>query len=180
MQYGYVEQAVANVKAALGTKQLPKPDAGLADVKVAAEKAIAVAKEVVDLTVGAQKRVVPELWLGGKGRKVPSPYLRRLESSPPTAGCPDAAEREGRLWIRHAEKTASPYLRFDRSAVTMIPRPAGERRWTMGPICLGGGQPWRGAVTHRPSTQCARYQPIACLKIIMLASSPLLPGSFQS
>ena len=121
-----------------------------------------------------------QTWRDGRGRKVPSPYLRRLESSPPTAGCPDAAEREGRLWIRHAEKTASPYLRFDRSAVTMIPRPAGERRWTMGPICLGGGQPWRGAVTHRPSTQCDRYQPIACLKIIMLASSPLLPGSFQS
>ena len=57
MQYGYVEQAVANVKATLGTRQLPKPDAVLAEVKVAAEKAIAVAKEVVDLTVAAQKRV---------------------------------------------------------------------------------------------------------------------------
>ena len=57
VQYGYVEQAVADVKAALGTKQLPKPDAALADLKAAAEKAIAVAKEVVDLTVGAQKRV---------------------------------------------------------------------------------------------------------------------------
>ena len=120
-----------------------------------------------------------QTWRNGRGRKIPSPYLRRLESSPPTAGCPDAAEREGRLWIRHAEKTASPYLRFDRSAVTMIPRPAGERRWTMGPICLGGGQPWRGAVTHRPSTQCARYQPIACLEIIMPVSSSLLPGSFR-
>jgi hypothetical protein len=56
-QYGYVEQVVANAKAALGTKQLPKPEAVLADVKAASEKAIAVAKEVVDLTVGAQKRV---------------------------------------------------------------------------------------------------------------------------
>ena len=83
MQYGYVEQAVANVKAALGTKQLPKPDAGLADVKVAAEKAIAVAKEVVDLTVGAQKRVVPELWLEGKGRKVPSRPVVRSSSAVP-------------------------------------------------------------------------------------------------
>ena len=46
---------------------------------------------------------------------------------------PDTAEREGRLWIRHAEKTASPYLRFDQWAVTMIPLPAGKRRWTMGP-----------------------------------------------
>ena len=57
VQYGYVEQAVADMKAALGTKQLPKPDAALADLKVAAEKAVAVAKEVVELTVGAQKRV---------------------------------------------------------------------------------------------------------------------------
>jgi len=57
VQYGYVEQAVANVKAVLGSKQLPKPEAAMADVKAAAEKAIAVSKEVVDLTVGAQKRV---------------------------------------------------------------------------------------------------------------------------
>ena len=57
VQYGYIEQAVADVKAVLGTKQLPKPEAALADLKAAAEKAIAVAKEVVDLTVGAQKRV---------------------------------------------------------------------------------------------------------------------------
>ena len=57
VQYGYVEQAVADIKAALGTKQLPKPDAALADLKAAAEKAFAVAKEVVDLTVSAQKRV---------------------------------------------------------------------------------------------------------------------------
>ena len=57
VQHGYVEQAVADIKAALGTKQLPKPDAALADLKAAAEKAFAIAKEVVDLTVGAQKRV---------------------------------------------------------------------------------------------------------------------------
>ena len=57
LQHGYVEQALANVKAALGTKQLAKPEAGMADVKAAAEKAIAVGKEVVDLTVAAQKRV---------------------------------------------------------------------------------------------------------------------------
>ena len=57
VQYGYVEQVVADVKAALGTKELPKPEAVLADVKAAAEKAIAVGKEVVDLTVAAQKRV---------------------------------------------------------------------------------------------------------------------------
>ena len=58
LQHGYVEQALANVKAvALGTKQLAKPEAGMADVRAAAEKAIAVGKEVVDLTVAAQKRV---------------------------------------------------------------------------------------------------------------------------
>ena len=57
VQYGYVEQTVADVKATLGTKQLPKPDAVLADVKAAAERALAVAKEVADLTVGAQTRV---------------------------------------------------------------------------------------------------------------------------
>jgi hypothetical protein len=58
-QYGYVEQAVAHVKAAaaLGTKELAKPEAVQAEAKAAAEKAIAVGKEVVDLTVAAQKRV---------------------------------------------------------------------------------------------------------------------------
>ena len=44
-------------KVALGTKERPKPEAMMADVKVAAGKAVAVAKEIVDLTVGAQKRV---------------------------------------------------------------------------------------------------------------------------
>jgi hypothetical protein len=57
VQHGYVEQAVAHAKAALGTRELPKPEAAMADVKAAAEKAIAVGKEVVDLTVAAQKRV---------------------------------------------------------------------------------------------------------------------------
>ena len=56
-QHGYVEQAVAQVKAAFRTKELPKREAVLAEVKATAEKAIAVGKEVVDLTVGAQKRV---------------------------------------------------------------------------------------------------------------------------
>jgi hypothetical protein len=57
LQHGYVEQAIADVKAALGTKPVAKPEAAQADVKAAAEKAIAVGKEVVDLTVAAQKRV---------------------------------------------------------------------------------------------------------------------------
>jgi hypothetical protein len=57
VRYGYVQQAVADAKAAFGPKQPPKPEAVLAEVRAAAEKAHAVAKEVVDLTVGAQKRV---------------------------------------------------------------------------------------------------------------------------
>ena len=57
VQRGYVQQAVADATAAFGTKGPPKPEAVMADVKAAAEKAVAVAKEVVDLTVGAQKRV---------------------------------------------------------------------------------------------------------------------------
>ena len=57
MQYDYVQQAVADAKVAVGAKSLPKPEAALADVKVAAEKAVAVAKEVVDVAVGAQKQV---------------------------------------------------------------------------------------------------------------------------
>ena len=57
VRYGYVQQAVADAKAALGAKALPKPEAVMAEVQAAAEKAHAVAKEVVDLTVGARKRV---------------------------------------------------------------------------------------------------------------------------
>jgi hypothetical protein len=62
-----------------------------------------------------------QTWRDGRGREIPCPYLRRLESSrfgSTDGGLSDdatslnAAEREGRLWIRHAEVTASPYLRF--------------------------------------------------------------------
>jgi len=53
LQYGYVEQSFADTKAAFAAKQLPKAET----VKAAGEKAVAVAKEVVDLTVAAQKRV---------------------------------------------------------------------------------------------------------------------------
>jgi len=72
--------------------------------------------------------------LGGFG--VPSPYLRRLESSHfgstdgrrlhDATSLPDAAEREGRLWIRHAEKTASPYLRFDQEGRDHNPAFSGQ------------------------------------------------------
>jgi hypothetical protein len=56
-QNAYLEQAVADAKAAVSAKALPKPEAVLADAKAAAEKAIAVTKQVVDVAVGAQKEV---------------------------------------------------------------------------------------------------------------------------
>ena len=56
VQYGYVEQAVTEAKAALATQELPKPEAVLATIKAGVEKTTAVAKEVVDLAVGARKR----------------------------------------------------------------------------------------------------------------------------
>jgi flagellar biosynthesis/type III secretory pathway protein FliH len=57
-QQGRVEQAVAEAKAALESKKLSDPQAVLAEVKAAVEKNAAVAKEVVDLAVAAQRRVV--------------------------------------------------------------------------------------------------------------------------
>ena len=53
VQYGYVEGALAEAKAAARRKELPKAET----VKATGEKATAVAKEVVDLAVAAQKRV---------------------------------------------------------------------------------------------------------------------------
>ena len=89
----------------------------------------------------------------------PCPYLRRSESS--RFGCrygrlpdnaatlSDTAEREGCLCVRHTGKariTLSPVGPW--RAETIIPRSAGKRRRTMGPICLRGSEPWAGAVTH--------------------------------
>ena len=58
VQQGRVEQAVAEAKAALESKKLSDPQAVLAEVKAAMEKNVAVSKEVVELTVAAQRRVV--------------------------------------------------------------------------------------------------------------------------
>ena len=66
VQYGYVEQAVAEAKAALASKELPKPEAVLANVKAATEKTVAVTKEVVDLAIGAQKRAYEVLTQRGQ------------------------------------------------------------------------------------------------------------------
>ena len=58
LQHGYAQDVVATLKAAAQTKAPAKPETVLADVKAAAEKAVAVAKEGVDLSVAAQQRVV--------------------------------------------------------------------------------------------------------------------------
>ena len=54
VQYGYASESVAEAKAAFASKQLPKAET----VKAAGEKFVAVAKEVVDLTIAAQKRAL--------------------------------------------------------------------------------------------------------------------------
>ena len=66
VQYGYIEQAVVEAKAALATKELPKPEAVLANAKAGVEKTVAVAKEVVDLAVAAQKRAYEVLTQRGQ------------------------------------------------------------------------------------------------------------------
>ena len=53
LQYGYAEGAFAEAKAAVQSKELPKAET----VKATGEKITAVAKEVVELAVAAQKRV---------------------------------------------------------------------------------------------------------------------------
>lgn len=56
-QYGYAELALAQAKTALASKELPKPDALLADAKTGLEQAVAVTKDVIGLGVAAQRRV---------------------------------------------------------------------------------------------------------------------------
>lgn len=57
IQFGLVEDSVAGMKAALAGKSAKEPQALLADVKAAAEKAVAAGKQGLDLGVAAQKRV---------------------------------------------------------------------------------------------------------------------------
>jgi hypothetical protein len=57
VQQGRVEQAVADARAVLESRKLTDPQAVLAEVKAAVEKNAAVTKEVVELTVTAQRRV---------------------------------------------------------------------------------------------------------------------------
>jgi hypothetical protein len=57
LQHGYAAEVVETLKAAAAAKQPAKPETVLADVKAAAEKAVAVTKQGVDLGVAAQQRV---------------------------------------------------------------------------------------------------------------------------
>ena len=58
LQHGYALEVVETLKTAAKTKEPAKPETVMADVKAAAEKAVAVTKQGVDLGVAAQQRVV--------------------------------------------------------------------------------------------------------------------------
>jgi hypothetical protein len=58
LQHGYATEVVETVKGAVAAKQPAKPETMLADVQAATQKAVAVAKQGVDLGVAAQQRVV--------------------------------------------------------------------------------------------------------------------------
>ena len=60
VQHGYVEQAVAELKAAVDSKELPKAEAFTA----AGEKAKDTTKEVVDLAVAGENLIVPRCQSG--------------------------------------------------------------------------------------------------------------------
>lgn len=62
VQHGYAEQVVAELKATLESKELPRPES----LQAAGEQAIAVTKEVVDLTITANKRVAELLSARGQ------------------------------------------------------------------------------------------------------------------
>lgn len=56
-QHGYVSELVARAEAALKAREPKKPEALLADAQASAQKAVAVAKEGIELGVAAQRRV---------------------------------------------------------------------------------------------------------------------------
>ena len=58
LQKGYADEVVETLKGAVSAKTPAKPEAVLADVQAATQKAVAVAKQGVDLGVAAQQRVV--------------------------------------------------------------------------------------------------------------------------
>lgn len=57
LQHGYASELVAQAEAALKAKEPRKPEAVIADAKAAAEKAVAAAKQGVELGVAVQRRV---------------------------------------------------------------------------------------------------------------------------
>jgi len=57
IQHGLLEESVAGFRAVLAGKAPKEPQAILADVKAAAEKAVAAGKQGMDLGVAAQQRV---------------------------------------------------------------------------------------------------------------------------
>jgi hypothetical protein len=57
VQHGYLEQALADAKAAVNGQAPRTPKAVLAEVKAAAEKAGATTRQVLDLAVTAQRRI---------------------------------------------------------------------------------------------------------------------------
>lgn len=56
-QVAYVEDVVAQARGFFSAKEAKKPEAVIADVKAAAEKAVAVGKQNVDTSLVAQRRV---------------------------------------------------------------------------------------------------------------------------
>ena len=58
LQHGYATEVVETLKGAVASKEPAKPETMLADVQAATQKAVAVAKQGVDLGVAAQQRVV--------------------------------------------------------------------------------------------------------------------------
>ena len=58
LQHGYAQDLVSAAQAAFRTGEPKRPEAVLTDMKAVAEKAVAVAKEGMDLGVAAQQRVV--------------------------------------------------------------------------------------------------------------------------
>ena len=57
IQHGWLVEAGETVKAALSGKEPKQPQALVAELKTATEKAVAVGKQGVDLSVAAQQRV---------------------------------------------------------------------------------------------------------------------------
>jgi hypothetical protein len=57
VQYGFARETVASIEATLQAKEPRKPEAVVADIVAAGEKAAAVARQSADLAVAAQRRV---------------------------------------------------------------------------------------------------------------------------